>query len=192
MERAWRQRRAWLPLLVLAGIVVLDLIGSLRYWPVLLEGPRDETAHLLTAWLFLAAVVPGDRRQFRVWVLAGAVLLDLDHIPLYLWEVGAAAPNGRPVTHSLATVLVLLAGAALVRRLRVPLGGLALGVALHLLRDIGTGPGVPLFWPLSPASVQIPYAVYLAVVVALTGAAVLVAVPGLGRTSAAAHQLGES
>ena len=192
MQRARTQRRAWLPVAALAGIVVLDLIGSLRYWPVLLEGPRDETAHLLTAWLFLAAVVPGDRRRFRAWVLAGAVLLDLDHIPLYLWEVGAAAPNGRPVTHGLATVLLLLAGAALVRRLRTPLLGLALGVALHLVRDTAEGPGIPLLWPLSPASVQVPYAVYLAVVVALAAGAVLVAVPGSTRPSAAAHQLGES
>ncbi|HEV7188881.1 MAG TPA: metal-dependent hydrolase [Blastococcus sp.] len=191
MDRAREHRRAWVPPVALATIVVLDLVGALRSWPVVLEGPRDETAHLLTAWLFLASAVPADRRRFCGWVLAGAVLLDLDHIPLLLWEVGAAAPNGRPVTHGLVTVLVLLAGAALVRRWRVPLLALALGVGLHLVRDLGTGPGVPLLWPLTPASVQVPYVAYLAVVAALTVGAVRAAAPGLPRPSAAAHQVGE-
>ena len=106
------------------------------------------------------------------WVLAGAVLLDLDHVPLYLGADIAVSPGGRPVTHSLLTVAVLLAGAAAVRRWRVPLAGLALGAATQLLRDLATGPGVPLLWPALAQDLRMPYLPpYALVLVALAVAA---------------------
>ena len=46
-------------------------------------------------------------------------------------------------------------------RLRTPLSGLALGVVLHLVRDLITGRGVPLFWPVTGTSVLAPYALYV-------------------------------
>jgi inner membrane protein len=33
---------------------------------------------------------------------------------------------------------------------------------LHIVRDIATGPGVPLLWPLLPENFLLPYPVYLA------------------------------
>jgi inner membrane protein len=138
----------------------------------------DEPAHLLTAWLLLS-VLPLRRRVPWPWALVGAVAIDVDHVPLYLWHVGTATENGRPVTHGLLTLLALAAAALGVRRLRVPLLGLVCGVALHLVRDLGTGPGVPLVWPLSDASVLVPYAWY----VALLAAATVVATVGSRVTS---------
>ena len=132
----------------------------------------DEPAHLLTAWLVLAAVTARPAGlPVLPWILAGAVLLDLDHVPLYLGLDVAASPGGRPVTHSLLTVAVLLAAAAAVRRARLPLAGFALGVATQLLRDLATGPGVPLLWPVLDGSVRVPYQPYAVVLVALAAVA---------------------
>jgi inner membrane protein len=127
-------------------------------WSVPVVGLLDEPAHLLTAWLFLGSLPGRPSRRFAAWALAGAVAIDVDHIPLYLGWAAIGTPGGRPVTHSLVTVGVLLvvAGAP---RLRVPALGLAVGVLLHLIRDLATGPGVPLRWPLSEESVVLPYAV---------------------------------
>jgi inner membrane protein len=158
-------------MIALAAVGFLDVIGSLGNWPLLLEGARDGVAHLLTAVLFLAAVLPATTERFARWVLVGAVAIDLDHVPLYAWHVGTATGSGRPVTHSLVTVIVLLALAALGRRWRTPLLGLALGVVFHFVRDVATGPGIPLTWPLSVTDIRLPYLVYVAVLVALAGGA---------------------
>jgi inner membrane protein len=141
--------------------------------PLLLLGLLDEPAHLATAWLFLAAFLPGRARALGPWVLVGAVAIDADHVPLYLWDALAAAPGARPVPHSLLTVAVLAAAAVASPRLRSPLLGLALGVVLHLVRDLATGPGVPLLWPFGPAKVIVPYAVYLLVLAVVAVVAVV-------------------
>ena len=171
---AGRTRPRWrcaLPALALAGILLLDLAQNSREWSLVPLAALDEPAHLLTAWLVLAAGVRSTRRPLLPWVLAGAVLLDLDHVPLYLGADIAVSPGGRPVSHSLLTVVVLLVAAAGVRRWRVPLAGLALGVATQLLRDLSTGPGVPLLWPALAEDVLLPYLPYALVLVALAAAA---------------------
>ena len=155
-------------------MLLLDLVRSSRDWPLLLLAALDEPAHLLTAWLVLAAAT-ARLSGLRVlpWVLAGAVLLDLDHVPLYLGLDVSVTPWGRPVSHSLLTVALLLLGAAAVRRWRVPLAGLAVGVATQLLRDLATGPGVPLLWPALAQDVRLrylPYAVVLAALAAVAAA----------------------
>jgi hypothetical protein len=43
--------------------------------------------------------------------------------------------------------------------------GAGVGVALHLIRDVGNGPGLPLFWPLTTANVITPYGCYAAAIV---------------------------
>jgi len=151
-----------------AGVVVLlDLVHGARHWPVAGTALLDEPAHLLTAALLLAAVLPGRARALVPWALLGSVLIDLDHVPLYLWGALTVDGFGRPVTHSAATVLVLvIAGAAARSRARTAFWGLALGVVAHLVRDLGTGPGVPLAWPLDRHAALLPYGAYLAVVLA--------------------------
>jgi inner membrane protein len=155
---------AALPLAALALVVLLDAVIDATHPPVPVLGLLDESAHLATSWIVLAAFLPGPARRLLPWALVGSVVTDLDHVPLYLWHALAAAPGARPVTHSLLTVAVLaVAGVAVGTRsrLRAPLLGLALGVALHLVRDLGTGPGVPLLWPAGPAELTVPYAGYL-------------------------------
>jgi inner membrane protein len=173
-----RTGRVLTPLLALAGLCALDAVQAAGAWPVPVVGLLDEPAHLLTAWLALAALglagLRGRPSALLPWVLVGSVALDADHVPLYLWGEPVAHQGSRPVTHAAVTVVVLLLVAALPRaRLRTAAVGLAAGVALHLLRDVATGPGVPLLWPLDPVDVRLPYAAYLAVVVVAAGVAVL-------------------
>jgi hypothetical protein len=138
----------------------------------------DEPAHLATcavALLALAALV-GTRLPTRLAfaALLASVAIDADHIPGYLgwhWLSGSLA---RPYTHSLLLVIALVAFAALSRRrdLRLISVGLAFGVSMHLLRDLATGPGVPLVWPVSSEIVTIPYAFFACALAAMVVAAV--------------------
>jgi inner membrane protein len=147
----------------LAAVLAVDALISARPWPLPVIGVLDEIAHLLTAWLVLSAVLPARGRPLLPWALVGVVLVDVDHVPLYAWGVGAATDGGRPVTHSVGTVVLLMALSRAGRRLRTPASGFALGVLLHLLRDLFTGPGVPLLWPVIGTSVLMPYPAYAAV-----------------------------
>ena len=168
---------ALLCLAAVALIGLLDLVLQARRWPVPVSAVLDEAAHLATAALLVAAVFPlrprGAVRRAVPWVMAGSVLLDLDHIPLYLWGVLTSDGYGRPVTHSLLAVLALVcAGIPARGRLRTALLGLSVGIALHLVRDLGTGPGVPLWWPLVTHSVTVPGAAYFATVLAAAALAI--------------------
>ena len=169
------------PLVALGAVCALDAVQAARAWPVPVVGLLDEPAHLLTAWLALAALglvgLRGTPSPLLPWVLTGSVALDVDHVPLYLWGEPVAHQGSRPVTHAAVTVVVLLLVALLfVRqargRVRTAAVGLAGGVVLHLVRDVAMGPGIPLLWPLDPVDVRVPYAAYLAfLVVAATTAA---------------------
>jgi inner membrane protein len=176
---SYRLGRLLAPALAFLCIAGLDLVAGIRSWPLVIIGLLDEPAHLLTAWLGLSAVAVR-RRRLWPYALLGAVLIDLDHVPYYLWgalDSGA----GRPVSHSLVTVLALLTVAAADRRARLPAAGLAVGVLLHFARDIATGPGIPLLWPVRPESESVPYWAYLA---GLTGCAVLSTARTCRRASA--------
>lgn len=147
----------------LGAIGLLDLAARLRHWSTPVIGLLDEPAHLVTAALLMAALLPRRARGVVPWALAGAVLIDLDHIPFYLWGALTTGDAGRPLTHSLITSAGLALIAMLMRRrTRTAMTGLALGVLMHLVRDLGTGPGVPLWWPLSSAGVHVPYWAYFA------------------------------
>jgi inner membrane protein len=164
------------PVAALVAICAVDAVLAARSWSVPVTGLLDEPAHLLTAWLVLAALglagLGGRPSPVLPWALVGSVALDVDHIPLYLWSEPVAAPGSRPVTHSAVTVAVLLLLAVLRTRARTAALGLAAGVALHLVRDVVSGPGIPLLWPLSPANAELPYAVYLAVLLLAAALAV--------------------
>jgi inner membrane protein len=153
-------------LLGLGAVVALDLVGSAISTGTVGRGMLDEPAHLLTAALILSAMPRSSVRQWWWWALAGSVVIDIDHLPLYTFAPQFSVAGGRPPTHSIATVAALLVLGAMIPRLRAPLVGLAAGVCLHLFRDVATGPGAPLLWPLSDIAVQLPYPVYLALVTA--------------------------
>jgi inner membrane protein len=134
---------------------------------------HDEPAHLATSALVLLAVV-GPRRMGRQPVatatsFAASVLIDVDHVPLYvdIPGVDVAVDGGRPFTHSLSTIAGLGALAAGIRYRRATLAAAAGGVGLHFVRDIATGQGLPLWWPFEHRNRLIPYAVYARLLLAL-------------------------
>lgn len=160
-----------LPWAALGLIAVLDAIQFSGPLPVVVTGLLDEPAHLLTALLALWALAPRDTSA-RAWLLAllGSVAIDVDHVPLYLTHGAFAVGGGRPPTHSLITLVVLTLLAFTSRRLR-PLLPFAVGVGLHFLRDVATGPGIALFWPGDDGAVQLPYWAYATTVAALAALA---------------------
>jgi len=148
--------------MALGVIVGVDLMLGQRPWPLVFDGTLDEAGHLMTAGLLLAALPWSAIGGLWPWALIGAVAIDIDHVPLYTFAPEFAV-DGRPPTHSMLTVLFLAVLAVAIPAARIPLAGLALGVGLHFVRDIATGPGVPLFWPFNDAAIRVPYALYLPV-----------------------------
>lgn len=166
-----------MPLIALCGVLLLDAV-QFRTGPhgIPVTGLLDEPAHLLTAGIVLAAVLGhriGQSRQVVAVVLATSVLIDLDHVLLYA-GVDGVAEGGRPFAHTPAAVVAVAGVGVLVPQAarRVALG-VSAGMLLHLVRDISTGPGLPLRWPASTADVLWPYQVYATV---LVGAALVAAV----------------
>lgn len=160
---------------LVALVLLVDVALALRSWALLPQGLLDETGHLATAGLgLLAAERLGLRLRLRVVlvVLAGAVLIDVDHVPLYAGVPGVAAAGGRPFTHSLLTVAVLLGASAALRVRRPLLLAVAAGVLLHFLRDVATAPGLALLWPASVV-VRAPYPAYVVALLGLAAAASL-------------------
>ena len=126
--------------------------------------PLDETAHLLTTLLVLWALSPRASDRFVVPALVASIAIDADHVPGELGASWLTAGTPRPYTHSLLTVVLVLAAALAWRRRRVLALGITCGLALHLWRDMSeTGNGVALFWPFSYRSVRLSHAGYLAV-----------------------------
>jgi len=161
---------------LIGTVLALDAAFDALAVNVVTTGLVDEPAHLATAALGLLALstrFPTPKRRASTWsALIASVAIDLDHLPLYA-GVSGIAHGGRPYTHSLLTVaLVLLAGLTF-RRLRTVLLGVALGCALHLLRDVATGPGIPLLWPITDASVRVPYWIYFCFLLLFATIAVL-------------------
>jgi inner membrane protein len=130
-------------------------------------GPLDEIAHLLTTLLVFWALGSRARERFLMPALVASVAIDLDHIPGRLGADWLSAGTPRPYTHSLLTIVVVLAVAALWRRRRDVLLGVAIGLAIHFWRDMAEGgSGVSLLWPISYHSFQYSHGVYVAVMAA--------------------------
>jgi inner membrane protein len=159
---AYERGRLILPLIAAGVVIGLDLLISSRQWPVPVLGVLDETGHVLTAAVLLAALPRSIVSKLLAWALLGSVAIDLDHLPLYTFAPEFIV-GGRPPTHSLATVLVMAGVGLVFRKVRVPLLGLALGVLLHFVRDVATGSSVPLLWPLSGIALRVPYGYFCAV-----------------------------
>ena len=143
-------------------------IGGNSFFP---EGPLDEIAHFLTALLLLQWLPGRQRARFAAPALFASVAIDLDHVPQYLGHRFLTVGTARPYGHSLLTVAVLLALALALSRHRRLLIGLALGVLLHFVRDLGEGgsSAVSLLWPLSDHGFSYPHSVYIALIAAAAG-----------------------
>lgn len=149
----------------LAGLVAgLDLLWSLSVGSngSLAYGLVDEPAHLATCAVMLLALAALRGRppsgRFVTAALLASMAIDVDHIPGYLGSHALAGSLPRPYTHSVLLVVLSLA-VGLVWRSRdvrqVSLG-IAFGISTHLLRDLATGPGVPLLWPASSEVIRLP------------------------------------
>jgi inner membrane protein len=165
-----------------AGLVVFVFAVDLG-WSLVSSGDSgfvygilDLPLHFATAAVFLMAVIAWRRErlspEFVVAALVASVALDLDHVPGYLGSDALSGGDPRPYSHSLATIVVLLLCAwALHGRGSALSLGAAFGVSAHLVRDLATGPGVPLVWPASSAAIAYPYLVFAAALVLAGGIA---------------------
>ena len=168
--------RLWAVPILLAGVALaFDAADRRIAFSVLASGPIDEVAHLATGALGLLALscfIDAPRR-FYVAGLIASVAIDLDHMPLYL---GLGNPDQRPVTHSLATVFVIVMAAALSRRHRAVLVGAATGLVIHFARDIAEGPpGVRMLWPLQNTAWTASFGWFLGMIITFTVVRLLLA-----------------
>jgi hypothetical protein len=158
--------------LAAAGAVwITDWLVLPRVKSRVLAGLLDESAHLVTGSLAVAALPASSGRLARA-ALVGSVVLDADHVPDALGVRWLRVGHSRPVTHSLPGIAGLAFAAA---RLDPGPGrseaamGLLLGLGAHLTRDLATGTtAVLLLWPLSSRRFRIRYRCYAA---AMMGAA---------------------
>ncbi len=125
-----------------ATIAAADYLIKRHHPPWLVIGLLDEPAHLATGLLL------GGRDPV---FLVGALLPDLDHVPLAFRDPEPGDP--RPKTHSIWAAAV---GAAVSRRL-------AAGMLAHLVRDLALDPGVPLF---GNRHFRLPYGAYALLILA--------------------------
>jgi hypothetical protein len=134
--------RARHALACLATIAVADHVIKRREPSWFAIGPLDHAAHLATA----ALLAPRGRSvAWRAAFMAGALLPDIDHVPLAFQDPEAGDP--RPRTHSLLAVGPALLGSR----------PLAAGMAAHYVRDLALDPGVPL---LGGRHLRVPYGAY--------------------------------
>ncbi|HET7244625.1 MAG TPA: metal-dependent hydrolase [Streptosporangiaceae bacterium] len=171
------------PLLVAGVALVFDALNRHVDFGLLSTGPLDEVAHLATAALGLSvlACLADAPSRFYVAALIASVAIDLDHIPLYLGPVGD--DGQRPVTHSLATVVVFAVAAAVSRRHRAVLAGVAAGLVLHFARDMAEGPpGVRLLWPLDGRAWTASYGWFLGMIIIFAAARLILVTTGVPRT----------
>ena len=132
-----------LALACVATIAVADYLIKRCDPPWLVVGLLDEPAHVATAMLL--------RRRPSWAYLTGAVLPDLDHVPLVF---GTPAPGDpRPKTHSVYPLIP----AVFVSR------ELAAGILAHYVRDLALDPGLPL---LGERHFRVPYGAYAVLVLA--------------------------
>lgn len=160
-----------LPVAVAGAAIVFDIAERRTAFSVVTTGLLDEPAHCafagLALWvLCLLVCLP---RRFYTAALVASVAIDVDHVPLYLGiDSVAVQPHGRPFTHSLVTIALLLLIATLWRRQKMVVLGTAVGVVLHLVRDVVEGaPGVALLWPVSDQQWSITGATFVVLVAVL-------------------------
>src|SRR5439155_25830415 len=99
-----RLRPGRLVLLAPAAVVAVDALLTRASPTRMTTALLDEAAHLVTTLLFLGAVGAPPSTPVLGGAVAGAVLLDLDHLPRELGWDGLTRRSRRPYAHSLAGV----------------------------------------------------------------------------------------
>ncbi|MEA2426880.1 MAG: inner membrane protein [Thermoleophilaceae bacterium] len=136
----------------------------------LASGILDETAHLATGIVALLAL-GGRDSPFARGLIAGSVLIDVDHLPDALGHMWLRAGSRRPYPHTLLTPVAAMAVArrARGRERRWSLGAAA-GMTLHLIRDLASGQGTMLLWPASRRNFRLRYPAYVALLAVMAAA----------------------
>lgn len=182
----------WTVVVAIAVVLVLHPLLTAIDAPLVVVGVLDWAAHLATAILVLVNLPFTLPARMLVAALLASVVIDLDHVPHYLGEQFLTAGAPRPYTHSLASIVAALAVATFLRRdaHRAIAVGVALGLVAHLARDVATGPGIALLWPLTSAGVRIPFWLEAAGLAALATRGWLLAdrLPLIGGSSDASSQ----
>jgi membrane-bound metal-dependent hydrolase YbcI (DUF457 family) len=178
-RQRWRLKSS----VVVTGIAVIgaaDLLLWLWTAPRVIVALADELAHAATGLVAFGAFGVACEAPVVAAVLAGSVLIDLDHVPDLLGSDVLQHGIPRPYTHSLSTVVVLVCAALLLpSKTRKLVLVAALALLLHFFRDIAEpgGPGVALLWPFSDQAYTLEYGWY-------AGALVLLAAIALARRKA--------
>jgi inner membrane protein len=153
----------------LAAILGADHVIRTRSPRWLVSGLLDEPAHLATGALVLLNVC-APSRAWTAGFLAGCLLPDVDHVPLALRAEHPSLDDPRPKSHG---VIALVALAPMAGKDRDAAVGTAIGCLAHFARDLATGPGAPLLWPLSGVQFRLPYPAYATAMAALAARAAL-------------------
>ena len=157
----------------LAAVAAADWKIHKRRPRWIVVGLFDEPAHLATAALVLVNLPPRSPR-WSAGFMAGALLPDLDHVPLALARVHPDVDHPRPITHCLLALAPLAVTGVLARGpAREYARGAAAGGLAHFARDLAVGTGVTLLRPLSRRSFKAPYPVYAGALLALACGAAL-------------------
>jgi inner membrane protein len=164
-----------LVVLLLAVVACMDALIKVVSPPFLGLAALDEPAHLATAGLVLLML--GSRNpRFVLATLIATVAIDLDHLPAALGANFLTAGTPRPYTHSLVGIAAISLIVLAVFRRRDLFGAAALGLCIHLVRDLATGSGVALLWPFGEQGLHGPYPIYFS-------ALVIVGLAGIGRAA---------
>ena len=197
LARLVSKRKASLALI--AAILTVDLTIP---WHGMSFVPRaliDEPCAVATTLVILGAITrfrgtPPDPK-FGWSMLAWAVLIDIDHLPLEFGSSVLTAGTPRPYFHALWVPVILIVAAVGVgywlQRAKTSaaaiavsiLAGMAWGISSHFFRDVATAP-ISLWWPVTKAAVQVPYWWYvlaLLVIVAIPPVRQGVRVPWTGH-----------
>jgi inner membrane protein len=175
-RQCWRLKSSAL-VTCIAVIGAADLLLWLWKVPRVIVALSDESAHVATGLVALGACGVAFEAPVVGAVLAGSVLIDLDHVPDLLGSDVLQHGIPRPYTHSLATVVVLVGAALLLpSKTRKLMLVAALALLLHFFRDIAEpgGPGVALLWPFSDHAYTLEYGWYAGALVLLTAIALAI------------------
>jgi hypothetical protein len=167
--RAAKRRAA--ALACLATVVGADYVLHRHRPRWILMTLFDHPAHLATGALVLLNL--GRRSpQWSSGFMVGALLPDVDHVPLALQDEHPSAGDPRPVSHCLLAIAPV--GALALGTRSEAVAGTAAGMAAHFLRDLGAGEsGLPLLWPATRRALRVPYTLYAATCLLLAGRATL-------------------
>jgi hypothetical protein len=136
----------------LATIAIADTVLHRRKLPWLAIGIFDHPAHLATAELVALNARPS--KSWERGLLLGALLPDVDHIPLALRRERPNGGDPRPNTHTLLAAAPVAAAAAM--RRSDALWGVTAGMLTHYARDLAVGGGLHMLG----RSMRVPYPAY--------------------------------